>query len=136
MIHEVYFRPDLIAPCGINCRVCTGFLREKSKCPGCRRITVDTSKYRLNCRIRNCELLVQTSSGFCYGCSGFPCQRFKQLDKRYRTRYKTSLIGNLEDIKIKGIPAFLEDEKKKWTCPTCNGFISIHRGYCTTCVKT
>ena len=135
MAHNVAFQPDLIAPCGINCRVCIGFLREKNKCPGCRLITADTSKYRLNCRIRNCEFPAQTSAGFCYDCTRFPCQRMKQLDKRYRTRYKTSLIGNLELIKEKGIEAFLMTEKKRWTCATCGGIVSIHRGHCMLCGK-
>ena len=26
----------LIAPCGMNCAVCLGYLREKNKCPGCQ----------------------------------------------------------------------------------------------------
>ena len=28
--------PDLIAPCGMNCRLCLGYQREKKHCEGCR----------------------------------------------------------------------------------------------------
>ncbi len=28
--------PVLIAPCGMNCGTCLGYLREKNKCVGCR----------------------------------------------------------------------------------------------------
>ena len=136
MATDKTYPPDLIAPCGINCRVCLGFLREKNKCPGCKRITVDTSKYRLNCRIRNCELLAGTSSKLCYECPKLPCQRLKQLDKRYRIRYSTDLIANLLEIKEHGMPAYLENEKKKWTCKRCGETISVHRGYCTICEQS
>jgi hypothetical protein len=127
------FQPSLIAPCGINCGVCIAYLRENNTCPGCRHITVDTSKYRLNCRIRNCEQITGASQGFCYNCTKSFCQRMKQLDKRYRTRYNTSLIGNLMDIQEKGMDIFLSTEKKKWTCALCGKIISVHKGYCLSC---
>ena len=30
-------KSELIAPCGMNCGICYGYLREKNKCPGCRK---------------------------------------------------------------------------------------------------
>jgi hypothetical protein len=29
--------------------------------------------------------------------------------------------------------AFLEREKEKWTCPTCDGVICVHTKQCYTC---
>ena len=29
-------RPELIAPCGMDCGLCMGYLREKNTCGGCR----------------------------------------------------------------------------------------------------
>jgi hypothetical protein len=55
------------------------------------------------------------------------------LDKRYRTRYKMSMIENLETIRDFGIRRFLLSEKAKWTCPKCDGIICVHKGHCSNC---
>jgi hypothetical protein len=133
MINDNNFSPDLLAPCGINCGVCIAYLRAKNKCPGCRNIRVDTSKYRLNCRIRNCEQIAGSSPGFCYNCTKPYCKRMKQLDKRYHTRYKTSLIANLESLRTKGLEAFLTAEAERWQCKSCGSTLSIHRETCMNC---
>lgn len=127
------FKSTLIAPCGIYCGVCYAHLREKNKCFGCRTDFDTKPKYCIQCRIANCDLLAKTKSGFCFECEKFPCQRLKQLDKRYRTKYNTGLIRNLVLIKEKGIQTFLKLEKNLRTCPDCGSLISVHRNNCTTC---
>lgn len=57
----------------------------------------------------------------------------KQLDKRYRTKYKTSFFENLAMIKEKGITEFLEFESRRRTCTNCGATLSIHRPYCLSC---
>jgi hypothetical protein len=129
--------PVLIAPCGMNCGTCLGYLREKNKCVGCRFIMKNQVKTRVNCVIRNCSHLAETESKFCYECAKYPCKRLLQLDKRYRTRYNTSLMGNLERIRDFGLGAFAKSEHEKWLCPQCGGTVCIHRGYCLNCtIKT
>ena len=117
---------ELIAPCGINCAVCYAYLRDKKHCPGCRDLET-------NCAKKNCETIRTNSSGLCFECNTFPCQRLKQLDKRYSSRYNMSLIENLEYIRDNGMAAFLEKEEKKWKCPECGGVISCHAGFCHHC---
>lgn len=127
----------LIAPCGMNCRLCLGYIREKNRCPGCRM--VDTkggkkSEYRNRCRIRNCEPIKSGRIKYCSeGCGKFPCARLKQLDKRYTTRYGMSMIDNLEMIHEFGIRHFIRNEKEKWSCPQCGGIICVHRPACVFC---
>lgn len=105
----------LIAPCGMNCGICLGYLREKNKCPGCRVIWEDKSISRVGCRIKNCEILKKNKLKFCSDkCKNYPCKRLKNLDKRYRTKYNMSMIENLENIDEKGIRKFLKQEKKRW----------------------
>jgi hypothetical protein len=123
----------LIAPCGMNCGLCLAFLREKNRCPGCNIDAGNKSKSCLQCVIKNCALLAETTSNFCYDCPAFPCTRLKQLDKRYRTKYKMSMIENLGNIKNSGLESLILSEKKKWNCPTCGGTICVHRGYCLDC---
>lgn len=125
----------LIAPCGIYCGACYMFLRDKKRCWGCRIDSAEKPKYCDKCIIANCERLSQTTSGFCFDCEKFPCQRLKQLDKRYRTKYDTSLVQNQVDIKEKGSKSFLASESVKRTCPKCRSVVSIHWKDCKSCVK-
>jgi len=127
------FGRSLIAPCGMNCGTCIAYLRDKNKCPGCRMISIDKSITRQNCIIRNCDHLKNKASLFCYECENFPCKRLKQLDKRYRTKYRTSFIQNLETIEEMGITAFLASEALRWTCPGCGAVLSCHRQNCLVC---
>lgn len=130
---------DLIAPCGMNCRLCLGYIREKNKCPGCLRIVSSESqksKCRTTCQIRNCDEITKGKSKYCSDrCIRFPCARLKQLDKRYRTRYGMSMIDNLTMIHKCGIRHFLRMEKGKWVCPECGAMICVHWPSCLSCGK-
>lgn len=130
---NVAFESILISPCGLYCGACSGYLRTKNKCPGCRINSGTKPVYCVTCRIVNCELLSGTNSGFCYECEKFPCQRLRQLDRRYRTKYNTGLIQNLDLIREKGIDTFLKAEKKKRTCRKCGSILCIHQTGCTIC---
>jgi hypothetical protein len=127
------FDPVFIAPCGMNCGTCMAYLREKNKCVGCRLKNASKLPSRVNCVILNCSHLAETESKFCYECGKYPCRRMLQLDKRYRTKYKTSLVGNLERIRDFGLEAFVKSEHEKWLCPQCGGTICIHKGFCMNC---
>ncbi|MBN1143226.1 MAG: DUF3795 domain-containing protein [Bacteroidales bacterium] len=129
------FDPALIAPCGINCGTCLAYLRAKNRCGGCRIPADPKPKHCVQCSILNCVHLAETTSGFCYDCVKYPCQRMKQLDKRYRKSYNMSLLENLNLIKELGINRYIVQENAKWRCPTCGGTICVHRGYCLSCSK-
>jgi hypothetical protein len=130
---SVTFDKSLIAPCGMNCGTCMAFLREKNKCPGCRVFSIDKAISIQRCIIPNCNYLDETTSKFCYDCEKFPCKRLKQLDKRYRTKYRTSFIENLTMIKEKGFDSFLEFESNRRTCPNCGSVLCVHRYKCLAC---
>ena len=130
---SVTFDRILVAPCGMNCGTCIAYMRDKNKCCGCRIESDSKNKSCIQCRIKNCEYLARTHSKFCYDCEKFPCQRLKQIDKRYRTKYRTSFIQNLLTIKEKGINNFLSNETIKWICPDCGSNLTCHRDKCPTC---
>lgn len=90
----------LIAPFGMNCSLSIGHLQEKGPCGGCFKMD-DENKPKIcrSCKIVNCDLLAETESGFCYDCVKYPFTRLKNLDKRYRTNYRMSMIENLTHIK-------------------------------------
>ncbi len=132
-LKPVSFDRSQIAPCGMNCGTCIGYLREKNRCPGCRVMSSDEAKTRVRCRIKNCEKLKETASGFCYDCESFPCKRIKNIDLRYRTKYHTSFIENLKMIEERGIDVFLAFEVMRRTCTECKSTLSVHRDHCLSC---
>lgn len=128
----------LIAPCGMNCGVCVSYLAmkndlkqkgfAKSYCAGCRPRGKNCSFMK-----KNCDLLGKGQVRFCFECAEFPCQRLKDLDKRYRTNYHLSMVENLEIIRDRGIEHFLEKESVKWRCANCGNVICCHNGLCLHC---
>jgi hypothetical protein len=126
---------SLIAPCGMNCGICRAYLRPKKKCPGCRGEDTQKMLSCLQCKIKNCERIRVERYQFCFRCESYPCQRLKQLDKRYRTKYSMSMLENLASIKATGLAAFIEKENKRWQCPICGGMVCVHTGYCLQCGK-
>ena len=127
----------LIAPCGMNCTICSAYLARENDlkktgihrkyCTGCR-----PSKKHCNLK-ENCLLLKENKIKYCYECPDFPCPRLKRLDKRYREKYHMSMIENNKRIKETGIDKFIEEQNEKWGCPKCDGMISCHNGLCFKC---
>ena len=128
-------KSTLIAPCGMNCGICMAYLRDKNKCPGCRLFHKKEPVTIASCKIKNCATFKNRKSKFCFECEGFPCDKLNHLDKRYRTKYKMSMIENLENIKQLGVREFMKNEKIRWTCSQCGETICVHRGLCYTCGK-
>jgi hypothetical protein len=123
----------LIAPCGMNCRLCVAYTRDKSPCPGCRSDDSVKPKTRVTCRIKNCKAIRQGKARYCFSCVGFPCDRLNHLDERYRSKYGMSMIDNLVRIKKFGIRHFIRDEKKRWTCAECGQLLCVHKSQCLFC---
>ncbi len=123
---------NMIAPCGMNCGVCIGHLREKKPCGGCfKKDDVNKPKQCRSCNIVNCEFL--TGTGFCFDCEKYSCVRLKGLDKRYRANYGMSMIENLNYIQKNGLEKFLANEVSRWACKHCGTGLSVHRKFCLNC---
>ena len=131
-------KSELVAPCGMNCTVCSGYLALKNDvkskgirmpyCKGCRPRGKKCAFLK-----KRCELLLNNKVEFCYECKDFPCERLKHIDRRYQTYFTMSLIDNLEFIKKNGVSKFLEAQKEKWCCPKCGEVICCHNGICFKC---
>ncbi len=129
---------ELIAPCGMNCGICSGYLASKYDvknkgikmpyCIGCRPRDKKCAFLK-----KRCDLLLQGKVQYCYECDDFPCLRLQHIDERYRSNFKMSMIENLEFIKDKGVTIFLEQEVDKWKCPKCGAEICCHNGICFNC---
>ena len=129
---------DLIAPCGMNCALCSNYLSLandlKNKgikipyCTGCRARNKKCAFVK-----KSCSRLLKGEVDFCFECPDFPCDRMKTLDSRYKVRYRMSMIDNSRFIKEHGMQKFLEEQKKTWKCPSCDELISCHNGLCFNC---
>ena len=123
----------MIAPCGINCAVCLGHLRESNRCAGCTDPRAEAKvPHCTRCRFILCTE-PHPDSRFCYDCSRYPCRRLRQLDLRYRTKYRMSPIENLEAIRAVGLRKFVAREKARWKCPACGATLCVHRPACLRC---
>jgi len=129
---------SLIAPCGMNCNICVGYLAMKNDlnsqgvkeryCAGCRYKSGKLCAFQ-----KRCELLKTGQVKYCYECDKFPCENLEPLNKRYSTNFHMSMIENHTYIKEHGMEMFLEKEAEKWKCPECGGVISCHNGICYSC---
>lgn len=122
----------LIAPCGMNCRLCYGYIRPKGRCLGCRAPDENKSKYCANCKIVVCEKRRQNGWETCAPCDS-PCQRLKDLDKRYREKYHMSMIENLRFIHEHGMQTFLRQQEEQYRCPVCGETLCVHKEECPSC---
>lgn len=132
------FKAELIAPCGMDCNVCKGYLaysrwipRQRgvfNHCAGCRPREKSCGFLK-----QRCNKLLNKEVQFCYECERFPCSRLETIDRRYRTNYNASLIGNLRQLQEIGIPTFLRKEAARYRCPECDGVVCIHDGVCYDC---
>ena len=126
-------RTTLIAPCGMNCRLCRAYTRDRKACPGCRGDDSLKSKGCVACIIKNCEKIIKGRVKYCFSCDRFPCVVLNHLDNRYRTKYTMSMIDNLKNIREFGIRDFVKNEKEKWACPECGEIICVHKENCIFC---
>jgi len=123
----------LIAPCGLNCRLCRAYVRNKKACPGCRGGDSFKSKTCATCPIKNCGKLIEGSFKYCFSCDEFPCAQVNHLEKRYKSNYGVSVLDNLMAIQKNGISSFVRNENKKWLCLKCGDMICMHKAQCISC---
>lgn len=123
----------LIAPCGLNCRLCRAHMRRNNTCYGCRCEAANKLPYCGQCKISTCKRLSLKTVKYCYDCKEFPCKKIKHLDKRYRSRYSVSVVENLRFIQKFGVRSFIQHEKKKWQCSKCTTILCMHKDHCISC---
>lgn len=130
--------PVLIAPCGMDCRICSNYLafghnipkvkHKLSHCTGCKPRGKQCAWL-----IKRCEKLLEKKLHFCFECDDFPCPNLSRLDKNYRKNYQMSMIENLTQIRDLGFDKFFENQHAKYHCPECQSLTSVHSKKCFHC---
>lgn len=128
---------NLIAPCGMNCALCSRYLAgqndlKRSRCIGCRPRNQVCAYVFGRCKGLNHDQETGKAA-FCFDCDQYPCKTLKTVDKRYRENYGMSFIENLESIRSAGLEAFLALQAKTHACPCCGQMKSVHNGLCFRC---
>lgn len=126
---------ELIAPCGMNCRICVGYFgytmsgkKRKMKCIGCKprdKSCAFLKKY--------CKKLAKKEVEYCFECDDFPCSHLEKLDSTYRKGYHMSMIENLEYIRDHGMDAFLKQQNNRYACSHCGAICCVHTNVCYAC---
>lgn len=124
---------NTLAPCGMNCLVCYAHLKKKRPCSGCLCDGPDKPKRCTQCKIRSCAK--KNGTTYCFKCAEFPCKKISSLEKSYNKRYQSSLIDNNKMVNDHGLEFFYKNAKKRWTCPSCGGVVSLHDKKCSDCDK-
>lgn len=129
-------KANMIAPCGLDCALCTGHLRGDRPCMGCNGPDDCKPDFcRTGCAIVHCETRKTLADGFCDSCEKFPCVDVMEKETRYSNAYPMveTPIGNLALIRQHGMERFLEQEQQRWSCPDCGAIICVHDGACSGC---
>ncbi len=129
---------DLVAPCGMNCAVCSRYLSsinnlKRSQCSGCRPGNKKCSYLFGKCSGINSVRKGTSTAGFCFECDRYPCKQIDRMDNRYKCNYDVSVKDNLERIRRIGVGRFAKEQYEKYRCSKCGGLISIHNGKCFKC---
>jgi hypothetical protein len=131
-------RVALIAPCGMDCAVCSAYLASThdvpkkahaiTHCSGCRARGKHCAYLKAHC-----VPLSQGQVTYCFECADFPCERLRKFDARYRRTYGVSPIGNLETIETSGVEALIAEQQLNWACPHCGDLRCVHNRKCYRC---
>lgn len=129
---------ELIAPCGMNCAICSRYLAyvnnlKRSQCAGCRPSNKRCSYLFDKCSGINNALEGNATAPFCFECDQYPCKQINRMDDRYRNNYKMSVKNNLAYINDNGIDEFIKAQYREYHCSKCGELISIHNRKCFKC---
>ncbi len=130
------FSEQMIAPCGLDCALCSGAHKKERPCLGCNGPDEGKADFCLNrCAIIQCPVRIEKGYRFCDQCPEYPCGEIMERETRYQSQYvlKESPVQNLRDIAQYGMKRFLASQKEKWSCPDCGGVVSVHNGVCSGC---
>ena len=130
------FNVNMIAPCGLDCNICKRALAETNPCAGCRGPNDNKPEFcSAGCGIILCEKRKANGYSFCDECLDYPCADVMEKETRYGSKYtlRESPLENLRVIREAGMAAFLERERRQWTCSACGGVLCVHTGVCSGC---
>lgn len=150
-------RRNLAAPCGLYCGACTSYITRKRGgevaltamakrvserwgttiktadlvCEGC--LSSQVAIYCRRCAMRDCA--TKKGINYCAQCSDFPCQTITNFNND-GVRHHSEVLANVRHQKEIGIDVWLDEQEKRWRCPTCKCLIEWYDTKCPQCAST
>lgn len=126
VIYRAFHDNDSEVISGIACSL--GIGKEEVRCCGCRSDSGDCWTH--DCEFKACSAKKGIDS--CGFCDEFPCKLVMGFNADSIPQHHKAL-GNLKKIKANGIDAWLADEEKSWSCPSCGHAFSYFDKHCRHC---
>ncbi len=137
------FRYD--AFCGLYCGACEALLATRRdevedlaaeleisaadlRCGGCRSDT--KSRWCRSCHIRDCA--VSREVDYCFECDDYACEHLLSFANDQHSHH-SAVLANLEQMLRQGVDAWLEKQKRRWTCTGCGRSHSWYEKTCPAC---
>ena len=137
---------NLAAVCGLYCEACSLFIATKEdperlkqlaakfqlseevmRCYGCR--SEKRGPYRQQCAMFSCA--AERGVDFCVECPEYPCETLKAFQAE--RPHRIELWEDLERIGAVGYTRWLEEARKKYSCPACKTLNSAYDLKCRNC---
>ena len=131
--------------CGLYCGACSvmraneeGRIKEQAKewerqpeeitCHGCKSGVL--SGYCKTCEIKACAS--EKGLEFCIECEAYPCKPLIAF-RDDEWPHHSVVTRNSDDLKRRGLERWLQDQAKRWSCPTCSHRTSWYDQTCPSC---
>jgi hypothetical protein len=101
---------------------------EEIKCFGCK--TKTNAIYCIDCDIKHCA--EQKKVEFCFQCNEFPCSRITAF-RNDEHPHHSIVLKNLRTIQQQGVQKWLDEQKKRWSCPACDERFCWYDKTCNKC---
>ena len=130
-------RINELAPCGVFCGACPSF---DKTCKGCASEDKNQKRQsKFSCKIRDC-CYSEKHLDFCIACDQYPCKKINKRiiephsdDPRYTYRHEIPAI--FAKLKTMDLDDYLEFQKRRWQCNSCEGTVQFYHYKCGTCEK-
>ena len=109
--------------CGIYCGACS-----TPGCKGCK--IMDDSHWSPDCKFIKCAQSKEIKA--CPLCSEYPCQDIIEFEHDGYIHHRTVLANGLR-IKEIGLVAWLDEQKKRWSCSECGRRYTWFEEKCQSC---
>lgn len=126
--------------CGVFCGACPillvtreGSIAEEKQCFGCK--SQKPGGYCAICGIKACA--IQKGFEFCNECSEMnTCKLMQAFISDQQYPYGKCVLNNMEEIRISGLPSWLEKQNKRWRCEHCSEPYSWYQETCSQCGRS
>jgi hypothetical protein len=131
--------------CGLYCGACAAYLANKRDeleeiakawsmpaedlhCHGCKSETL--AVFCRDCDLRNCAIRHQVES--CGECPEYPCEQLLAF-RHDQHPHHSVIVKNLDSLRLHGLEPWLEQQRDRWSCPTCRREFSWYEKSCREC---